>query len=61
MTSDELREIPLTCPARGFEETVRDTNIFLREIAAHLAQLNEGLASLTHPDGPQINTGTRRL
>ena len=67
MTSEEIRNTelaPADNPANSgavLSANVQDVCYFLREIAAQLAQLNEGLASLTRPDGPQINMGTRRL
>ena len=57
MTSEEIREVPLFVPGiQGISSIDVGTNMLLREIAAQLAQLNEGLASITHPGGPQINT-----
>ena len=58
MTSEEIRMMGKTVMDDG---SVKDgingewNSDLLRELTAQLAQLNEGLASLTHPGGAQFN------
>jgi hypothetical protein len=57
MTSEEIRKFEIYdfTNRQSAEPLIRDAVEMLREIAAQLAQLNEGLASLTQPGGPQLN------
>ncbi len=61
MTSDEIRKIPIYDVDVSTTWQINDCAMFLREIAAQIAQLNEGLESITQPGGPQINTGAREV